>query len=134
MSIPSDAFKNGQGSFSFQMAYAAGQKLLLSMSDATGFGSGGSTNVLVVGASQGGTCDVTGPSEYQFSIRLLVSTHAHSNSSGIPVSAEFCITAVQVSLAQLSLTCIFFSLPCAIRPYTISGYSAAVQPVTFIVS
>lgn len=94
VSIPSNTFKDGQGSSSIQVAYAAGQKLLFTMSDATGFGSGGSTGVLVVGSSQGGTCEVRGPT-LGFNFQL--------NSA----------------LQQC-------------RPYTISGYSGAVQPVTFI--
>lgn len=113
------------------MAYAAGQKLLFTMSDATGFGSGGSTGVLVVGSSQGGTCDVRGPSEYRFSLGYYQHICTRSNSFGFQLPVEFCFTAMQVSPVY---TCSFSSLPCAIRPYTISGYSGAVQPVTFIVS
>jgi len=94
LSIPQDAFQNTQGSFSFQVVFAAGQKFLLTMSDATGFGSGGSTGLLVVGSSQGGTCNVTSPAP-----------------------------AFDFELNSALQQC---------RPYTISGYSAAVQPVTFI--
>ncbi|KAF9481016.1 hypothetical protein BDN70DRAFT_931251 [Pholiota conissans] len=61
VSIPSSAFNNGQGSFSVQIPITKGQELVLTMSDATGFNSGGTTDILTVGASQGGTCNTTDP-------------------------------------------------------------------------
>ncbi|KDR84913.1 hypothetical protein GALMADRAFT_217994 [Galerina marginata CBS 339.88] len=59
MSIPASAFNNGQGSYSFQLPFAKTTQMLLTMSDATGFNSGGSTNVLTVLPSKGGSCDTT---------------------------------------------------------------------------
>ncbi|KAG2149128.1 uncharacterized protein EDB93DRAFT_362578 [Suillus bovinus] len=47
---PSSAFSNGKGSYSIpQLSLSAGTTFLLTMSDATGFGSGGTTNTLTVG-------------------------------------------------------------------------------------
>jgi hypothetical protein len=61
VSIPNTAFSNGAGSFKTQMPLNATAKVLLSMSDATGFNSGGVTDVLTVGASQGGKCSGSAP-------------------------------------------------------------------------
>ncbi|KAG2042738.1 hypothetical protein BDR03DRAFT_944131 [Suillus americanus] len=49
-SVPPSAFSNGRGSYSISsLSLSAGTSFLLTMSDATGFGSGGTTNVLFVG-------------------------------------------------------------------------------------
>ncbi|KAG1850872.1 hypothetical protein F4604DRAFT_1922057 [Suillus subluteus] len=49
-SVPSSAFSNGQGSYSIsQLSLSTGTSFLLTMSDATGFGSGGTTNMSFVG-------------------------------------------------------------------------------------
>lgn len=61
ISIPDSAFSNGQGSFSAQLAFREGQKFLITMSDGTGFGTGGNTEVLTVGSSNGGSCNTTDP-------------------------------------------------------------------------
>ncbi|KAF8898816.1 hypothetical protein BD779DRAFT_39725 [Infundibulicybe gibba] len=61
VSIPSNSFSNGKGSFSTQLPFPQGQRMLLTMSDGTGFGTGGSTAVLQVEASQGGVCNTTDP-------------------------------------------------------------------------
>ena len=61
ISIPSSAFSDGKGSYSFQLPMAKDSQMVLSMSDATGFNTGGSTNVLTVEASQGGSCNSTDP-------------------------------------------------------------------------
>lgn len=51
ISVPDSAFSNGKGSYSIsQLPLKSGTQFLLTMSDATGFGSGGTTNVLIVGA------------------------------------------------------------------------------------
>jgi hypothetical protein len=50
-SVPDSAFSNGKGSFSVpQIPLKSGTPFMLIMSDATGFGSGGTTSVLTVGA------------------------------------------------------------------------------------
>ncbi|TFK77164.1 hypothetical protein BDN72DRAFT_953637 [Pluteus cervinus] len=61
VSIPPSAVSNGQGSYSIQLPFPANQKFLLVMSDSTGFGTGGTTDVLTVGPSQGGKCNTTDP-------------------------------------------------------------------------
>jgi len=49
-SIPPSAFNNGKGSYSISpLSLSTGTQFLLTMSDATGFGSGGTTDVLSVG-------------------------------------------------------------------------------------
>jgi len=40
---------------------AKDSQMVLSMSDATGFNTGGSTDVLTIKASQGGSCNTTDP-------------------------------------------------------------------------
>ncbi|KIM48268.1 hypothetical protein M413DRAFT_16245 [Hebeloma cylindrosporum] len=69
ISIPSSSFSNGKGSYSFQLPMAKDSQMVLSMSDATGFNTGGSTNVLTVKASQGGSCNTTDPG-VSFSFQL----------------------------------------------------------------
>ncbi|KAG1860636.1 hypothetical protein DFJ58DRAFT_269056 [Suillus subalutaceus] len=49
-SVPPSAFSNGKGSYSIsQLSLSTGTSFLLTMSDATGFGTGGTTNELTVG-------------------------------------------------------------------------------------
>ncbi|KAG0709444.1 hypothetical protein DFH29DRAFT_793805, partial [Suillus ampliporus] len=48
--VPESAFSNGKGSYSIpQLSLASGTTFLLTMSDATAFGSGGTTTILTVG-------------------------------------------------------------------------------------
>lgn len=61
ISIPSSAYANGVGSFSVQLPFPEGKEFVLTMSDSTGFGSGGSTELLTTGASLGGQCNSTDP-------------------------------------------------------------------------
>ncbi|KJA29411.1 hypothetical protein HYPSUDRAFT_516676 [Hypholoma sublateritium FD-334 SS-4] len=61
VSIPTSAFNNGQGSYSVQIPLAKGEQMMLMMSDATGFNTGGTSNILNVAASQGGSCNTTDP-------------------------------------------------------------------------
>ncbi|KAG2103135.1 uncharacterized protein F5147DRAFT_580703 [Suillus discolor] len=57
-SVPASAFKNGVGSYSIpQLTLSAGTTFLLTMSDAAGFGSGGTTNQLTVGNSGNNDCN-----------------------------------------------------------------------------
>ncbi|KAG1895352.1 uncharacterized protein F5891DRAFT_1058979 [Suillus fuscotomentosus] len=52
--VPASGFSNGKGSFSIlQLPLPTGTTFLLVMSDATRFGSGGTTNILTVGSSVG---------------------------------------------------------------------------------
>ncbi|EIN04023.1 hypothetical protein PUNSTDRAFT_123068 [Punctularia strigosozonata HHB-11173 SS5] len=61
ISIPDSAFSNGAGRFSTQLPLAAKTQFLMTLSDSTGFGSGGTTEVLTVGSSiSGASCDTTG--------------------------------------------------------------------------
>ncbi|KAJ3552074.1 hypothetical protein NM688_g4348 [Phlebia brevispora] len=93
LSVPSASFVNGQGNFQTQMPFPSGKKFLVSMSDSSGWGSGGISNVQVVGPSISNTnCNTTDP------------------------GVDF-----------------FFELNTALqqcRPYTFSGYTGAVQPIT----
>uniref|UniRef100_A0A0W0F5P0 Uncharacterized protein n=1 Tax=Moniliophthora roreri TaxID=221103 RepID=A0A0W0F5P0_MONRR len=61
ISIPDSSVTNGHGSFSMRLPFEKGQRIVITMSDATGFGSGGSTELLTVGSSQGGSCNVSDP-------------------------------------------------------------------------
>ena len=59
-SIPDSAFSNNQGAWSTQLAVAAGRKVLLMMSDSTGIGSGGTSQLYTVGSSVSGiSCNTT---------------------------------------------------------------------------
>ncbi|KAI0932082.1 hypothetical protein AcW1_000697 [Taiwanofungus camphoratus] len=59
-SIPSSNFSNGKGSFQVQLPFAQKQQILVVMSDASGFASGGISNVLSVGPSTSGSqCNTT---------------------------------------------------------------------------
>ncbi|KAI0321727.1 hypothetical protein OF83DRAFT_1098363 [Amylostereum chailletii] len=59
--IPDSAFSNGQGSYSTQLTIAQGHRFLVVMSDATGFATGGVSQLYTVGSSKGGNCNVTDP-------------------------------------------------------------------------
>jgi hypothetical protein len=60
--IPNSAVKNGKGSYSAPVKFPANQKIFLVMSDATGFGSGGTSLITQVGPSLSGkTCNTTDP-------------------------------------------------------------------------
>ncbi|ESK87002.1 hypothetical protein Moror_12002 [Moniliophthora roreri MCA 2997] len=52
MSIPSDAFVDNEGSFTSQLPVPKGTQIILSMSDATGPLSGGTSDLLTVGDTQ----------------------------------------------------------------------------------
>ncbi|KAI9573022.1 hypothetical protein HD554DRAFT_2311399 [Boletus coccyginus] len=61
ISVPSTAFDNNQGSYQVSpISFAQGIRFLIIMSDATGFGTGGTSELLTVGA--GSSCDTTRPS------------------------------------------------------------------------
>ncbi|OBZ79417.1 hypothetical protein A0H81_01012 [Grifola frondosa] len=62
VSIPSSSVSNGRGAFQVPLQFAKGDQLLVIMSDATGFATGGVSNVLTVGDSVGKqTCNTTKP-------------------------------------------------------------------------
>ncbi|KAH7929313.1 hypothetical protein BV22DRAFT_130605 [Leucogyrophana mollusca] len=63
ISVPSSAFANNQGSYTIpQLPLVSNDTFLLTMSDATGFASGGTTSLLTVGKSIGNnTCNTTSP-------------------------------------------------------------------------
>ncbi|KAF9229216.1 hypothetical protein BS17DRAFT_8726 [Gyrodon lividus] len=70
-SVPSTALNNNQGSYQIaQLPFTNGTRFVLTMSDATGFGTGGTTDLLTVGPAVGGAnCDTTPPSTaFQFSL------------------------------------------------------------------
>ena len=69
ITVPPNAYVGGKGSFSFPLLIAASKQFVLTMSDATGFGSGGSTPLLTTGPSLGpSTCNITDPGEIHSSL------------------------------------------------------------------
>ena len=62
--------------------------MVLSMSDATGFNTGGSTNVLTVNASQGGSCNTTDPGESCKSISAMHTLTPLPLSQGVSFSFQ----------------------------------------------
>lgn len=64
-SVPSANFTNGQGFFQAQVPFAANKTFLAIMSDANGYGTGGVSNLLTVGAPVSNTnCNTTDPGVY----------------------------------------------------------------------
>ncbi|KAH7929312.1 hypothetical protein BV22DRAFT_1057011 [Leucogyrophana mollusca] len=63
ISVPSSSFSNNAGSYTIpQLPFANKTRFLLTMSDATGFGTGGTSNVLTVGDPVGNNnCNTTNP-------------------------------------------------------------------------
>lgn len=62
ISVPSSAVSSNGGAISTQLTMPQGTKFLLTMSDATGFGSGGTSQILTVGSSVTGvSCNTTDP-------------------------------------------------------------------------
>ncbi|TFK56983.1 hypothetical protein OE88DRAFT_1650518 [Heliocybe sulcata] len=74
ISIPSSAFSNGRGSYKTQVPFTSNHKLVIAMSDATGFGSGGVSDLVNVGQSVGNVnCNTTDPGvdfDYQLNTAL----------------------------------------------------------------
>ncbi|KAF8632585.1 hypothetical protein AX15_001792 [Amanita polypyramis BW_CC] len=93
ISIPPTAFNNGKGAFTLQLPLHQPQQFVMTMSDAGGFGTGGTSDVLTVGPSQGGKCDTKSP--------------------GIAFTYQ-----LNTALQQC-------------RPFTVSDYSTAAQPISF---
>ncbi|TFK53032.1 hypothetical protein OE88DRAFT_1334483 [Heliocybe sulcata] len=62
ISVPASAWNDGRGSYSVQVPFPKGQQMLLSLLDATGVPSGGTSELLTVGANVGGmSCNTTDP-------------------------------------------------------------------------
>ncbi|KAF4622940.1 hypothetical protein D9613_001740 [Agrocybe pediades] len=61
ISIPSSAFSDGRGSFSFPLQFNSSKKIMLTMSDATGFNTGGTTNLISIRPTEGASCNSTEP-------------------------------------------------------------------------
>ncbi|KAK7694758.1 hypothetical protein QCA50_001946 [Cerrena zonata] len=62
MNIPDSSFSNGKGTYETQLVFAKDKQFLATMSDASGFGTGGTSDVLKVGASVGNqNCNTTDP-------------------------------------------------------------------------
>ncbi|KAH8099403.1 hypothetical protein BXZ70DRAFT_1009212 [Cristinia sonorae] len=62
VNVPDTSFSDGKGTFSTQLPFPEDQRFLVSMSDAAGFATGGSSNVMEVGAAlQGDSCNTTDP-------------------------------------------------------------------------
>lgn len=62
MNIPDSNFSNGKGTYETQLVFAKDKQFLATMSDASGFGTGGTSDVLKVGASVGNqNCNTTDP-------------------------------------------------------------------------
>ena len=60
--VPSSSYTNGKGSFQAQIPFPKDHKFLAIMSDANGFGSGGASSALTVGAPVSNTnCNTTDP-------------------------------------------------------------------------
>ncbi|KAG8902747.1 hypothetical protein FRB99_004172 [Tulasnella sp. 403] len=63
VSIPPTAYSNGQGSFTATLPLPSQKQFLLTMSDASGFGTGGLSDLLTVGDPvNNASCDLTEPS------------------------------------------------------------------------
>ncbi|KAG6381116.1 hypothetical protein JVT61DRAFT_5514 [Boletus reticuloceps] len=71
ISVPSTAFSNNQGSYQISpIPFTRGKQFFLTMSDATGFGTGGISELLTVGEPvNGASCNTTNPTlAYSFSL------------------------------------------------------------------
>ncbi|PVG02305.1 hypothetical protein CPB86DRAFT_780727 [Serendipita vermifera] len=61
ISIPESAWDGSKGSFFTTLNLTAGQSFVLTMSDATGFGTGGNSDLLTVGGASNAQCNTTNP-------------------------------------------------------------------------
>ncbi|KAF8445873.1 hypothetical protein L210DRAFT_3610469 [Boletus edulis BED1] len=71
ISVPSTAFSNNQGSYQISpIPFTSGKQFFVTMSDATGFGTGGISELLTVGEPvNGASCNTTNPTlAYSFSL------------------------------------------------------------------
>ena len=67
ITIPPTAFSDGKGTVSFPVPLAQSANFIMTMSDSTGWNTGGTTKLLTVGASKGGNCNSTMPGAHQTS-------------------------------------------------------------------
>ncbi|KAK0208080.1 hypothetical protein DFS33DRAFT_408619 [Desarmillaria ectypa] len=112
ISIPDSAYSGGKGTYKTQIPFSSGQKFVMVMSDASGFGTGGATDVLTVGSSLGGSCNTTDPGKLVYSICCV--GQCNVTPKGVDFSFE-----LNTALQQC-------------RIYTFSAYTSAVQPVTIM--
>ncbi|KAF9051960.1 hypothetical protein BJ165DRAFT_924503 [Panaeolus papilionaceus] len=69
ISIPDSAFNDNQGSFTTQLLFAVHNRVMFTMSDATGITAGGLTKLLTVADSQNLGCNTTSPApDFFFSL------------------------------------------------------------------
>jgi hypothetical protein len=70
--VPSSAFSNDQGYYSIlQLPLMEETQFLLTMSDGTGFGTGGTTTLLTVGAPvANNNCNTEGSQDFYFQLPL----------------------------------------------------------------
>ncbi|KAG2042710.1 hypothetical protein BDR03DRAFT_572363 [Suillus americanus] len=107
-SVPASAFSNGKGSYSISpLSLSTGTSFLLTMSDATGFGSGGTTNQLIVG-----------------------NTVANNNCSTAVLSPPYLFQLSPLPLTQCSQFTIVADSG-AVLPITIAQLIPGGQPVVF---
>ncbi|KAK0478225.1 hypothetical protein IW261DRAFT_212181 [Armillaria novae-zelandiae] len=112
ISIPDSAYSGGKGTYKTQIPFESGKKFVMVMSDASGFGAGGVTDVLTVGSSLGGSCNITDPGKRV--CHTCVVRHCNVIPKGVAFSFE-----LNSALQQC-------------RTYTFSAYDGAVQPVTIM--
>ncbi|KAG1838602.1 hypothetical protein F4604DRAFT_508461 [Suillus subluteus] len=95
-SVPPSAFSNGKGSYSIsQLSLSTGTSFLLTMSDATGFGTGGTTNELPVGnPTTNNNCNTASQSPtftFSFSSTPLTQCNSLTISTNGPVVLPFTV-------------------------------------------
>lgn len=111
VTIPDSAFSGGKGSYTMKLQLAKERRFVLTMSDSTGFAAGGTTEVMLVGASSGASCDTADPG--------MCSTLCGEN------KLKRIHTVVAIAFP--------FQLNSALqqcRAFAFTGYQSAVQPVT----
>ena len=94
ISIPTSAYNGQHGTFSFPLGLPVAAEFIVTMSDANGFATGGSTSILTTGSGSS-SCNVTNPGE--------------SNST-LNISSIVCITYTYVKV-----TIFILAIPPSIR-------------------
>lgn len=97
--VPASAFSNGKGSYSIpQLSLQTGTHFVLTMSDATGFGSGGTTNQLTVGNPvENNKCNTTVASPpYIFTLTPAQLTQCGQFTIGVDSGAVLPVTITQL--------------------------------------
>ncbi|KAG1774125.1 hypothetical protein EV702DRAFT_547216 [Suillus placidus] len=99
ITVPASAFSNGKGSYSIsQLPLSMGTLFILTMSDATGFGSGGTTNQLTVGnpvANNKCSTTVSSP-PYEFGLSPSQLTQCNQFTIAVDSGAVLPLTIVQL--------------------------------------